>query len=199
MAGVSAASTGVSASAAAAAPSRWRRARLSGSAGRSSRWIRRTASVAAAARPGAGRAAAARTARAVASGAGSRPGDAVGGRLGVVNQRGAQVRVRAPDQAGGLRVPHRLPPDRAQVGGRGKRGAGQHRGGQGEAELAFSSAARRGVGGAQPQHARADQLAQLAAQGGRMDRQGQPGQPQGGVLRLTRSSLVPDDGHVSAG
>ena len=215
-------------------------ARLSGSAGLSSRWIRCTASVAAAASPGAGPAAAARTTRAVASGpvprpavavssacistsrvicvsasrisgrkgsiwrpilrdgqqpvvvAGQvrplvrqdgveligiqrlqrggghdhrrvRPGDAVGGWLGVVDQRGAQVRVRAPDQAGGLRVLHRLPPDGAQVGRRGERGAGQHRSGEGEAEPGHGGAARRGVGVPQPQDAGPDQVTQPAA------------------------------------
>jgi len=75
-----------------------------------------------------------------------RPADAVGGWLRMVDQRGAQVRVRAPDQAGGLRVLHRLPPDRAQVRRRGERGAGQHRTGQGEAEPGRGGAARRGVG-----------------------------------------------------
>jgi hypothetical protein len=48
-----------------------------------------------------------------------RPRDAVGRWLLMVDQRRTEVRVRAPDQAGGLRVPRRLPPDGAQVGRRG--------------------------------------------------------------------------------
>jgi hypothetical protein len=112
-----------------------------------------------------------------------RPADAVGGWLRMVDQRGAQVRVRAPDQAGGLRVLHRLPPDRAQVRRRGERGAGQHRTGQGEPEPGRGGAARRGVGVPQPQHAGADQMAQPAAQGGGMDRQGQAGQSERGQHR----------------
>ena len=71
-------------------------------------------------------------------------------------QQGPQGRLGTAGQPGGLRVPQRLPPDGAQVSHRGDRGAGHHRAGEGEAEPGYGGAARGGVGGPEPQHARPD-------------------------------------------
>ncbi len=92
-------------------------------------------------------------------------------------------RIAVPDQAGGFRVLQRLAADGAQVRDRGDRGPGHDRSEEGEAEPGDGGAAGSGVGVAQPQHAGADQAAKPAGQGGRVDRQGQPGQPEGGSDR----------------
>ena len=83
------------------------------------------------------------------------------------------------DQPGCLCVPRCLPSCNAQVDGGTQRRAGQHSPREREAEPGHGGPARGGVGGTQPQHARPDQVAQPPAEGGGMDREGQPGQSEG--------------------
>ena len=121
-------------------------------------------------------------------------GHAVGGWLRVLHQHGSQGRLENSDQPGGLRMPECLPPGGAQQDRGADRGAGQH--GASEDEDRARPRLPRRVwrrSRAGPQHARPDQVTQPPAEGGRMDRQGQPGQPPAQPA-LTTGGQVGDDG-----
>src|SRR5258708_6927564 len=86
-------------------------------------------------------------------------GDAVGNRLGVLYQHGAEGRLGTADQPRGLRVRQRLPPGSAKVSHGGENGAGGDGSGEREPQPGDGGTAWRAVGLAQPQHARSDQVA----------------------------------------
>ena len=98
----------------------------------------------------------------------------------MLDEHGPQGRLGLPGQPRGLRVPQRLPPGGAEMRRRGQRGPGGDGARQGQAEPGDRGAARGAVGGAQPVHAGADQLAQPPAEGGRVHGQRQAGQPERG-------------------
>ena len=83
----------------------------------------------------------------------------------MVHEHGSQGWAGMADHPGCPRVPRCLPPCDAQVTGGTQRRAGQHSAREREAEPGHRRAPRGGVGGAQPQDARPDQMAQPPAEG----------------------------------